>query len=170
MAVVGMILRESTLRPTQSRKEANIPTAAGLNITEPSSTGIGGDMFLLYYDAATRKVSAMNGSGRAGSNCTLERIRVDLGFKEGEAGKIPMSSVHAVTVPGAAAGWVDAVERFGSGKVGLEEVLRPAIELGEGGFPVSELTAVYVSFFFFQSFLFFDFTRAQRQGAVTHCD
>jgi len=103
-------------------------------------------MFLLYYDASTKKVSAMNGSGRAGGDCTLERIRTDLGVKEGETGKIPMSSVHAVTVPGAAAGWVDAVERFGSGKVSMEEVLGPAIELGEGGFPVSELTADYVSY------------------------
>jgi gamma-glutamyltranspeptidase / glutathione hydrolase len=104
-------------------------------------------MFLLYYEASTKKVSAMNGSGRAGSRCTLDRIRAELGVEEGKAGKIPMSSVHAVTVPGAAAGWVDAVERFGSGKVGLAEVLGPAIELGEKGFPAGELTAAYVSFY-----------------------
>jgi gamma-glutamyltranspeptidase/glutathione hydrolase len=55
-----------------------------------------------------------------------------------------MKSVHAVSVPGAAAGWVDAVEKFGSGKVSLAEVLAPAIRLGEEGFPVSELTALWV--------------------------
>ena len=56
-----------------------------------------------------------------------------------------MTSVHAVTVPGAAAGWVDTVEKFGSGKLSLEQILTPAIELGEEGFPVSELASFFVS-------------------------
>ncbi|KAK4212376.1 gamma-glutamyltranspeptidase [Rhypophila decipiens] len=114
-----------------------------MNLTEPCSTGIGGDMFCLYYDAASGKVSALNGSGRAGGKCTLETIRKSLGIPDGTVGKIPMNSVHAVTVPGAAAGWVDTVERFGSGKLTLEQILAPAIELGEKGFPVSELTAYF---------------------------
>jgi gamma-glutamyltranspeptidase/glutathione hydrolase len=118
--------------------------AAGLNITEPASTGIGGDMFCLFYDAKTQKISAMNGSGRAGNKFTLDTIRSSVGLKDGENGKIAMDSVHAVTVPGAAAGWCDAVERFGSGKVTMEQVLAPAIELGEKGFPVSELVGHYV--------------------------
>ena len=54
-------------------------------------------------------------------------------------------SPHTVTVPGAAAGWVDTVQKFGSGKVSLEQILTPAIELGEDGFPVSELCARLVS-------------------------
>ena len=119
--------------------------AAAINVTEPGSTGIGGDMFCLYYDAETKKVSAMNGSGRSGQNVTLEKIRRDLGIPEGQSGQIPMNSVHAATVPGAAAGWVDCVERFGSGKVSLEDILGPAIELAEKGFPVSELSATFVS-------------------------
>lgn len=114
-------------------------------------------MFCLYYDAATRTVSALNGSGRSGAKCTLAQVRRDLGLddataatggegKEGEdplhsQAKIPMESVHAVTVPGAAAGWVDTVERFGSGRVTVGQVLAPAIRLGEEGFPVSELTS-----------------------------
>ena len=114
-------------------------------MTEPCSTGIGGDVFCLYYDAATKKVSAMNGSGRAGAKCTLERIRDSLEIPDGKPGAIPMTSVHAVTVPGAAAGWADTVERFGSGKLTLEQILAPAVELGEKGFPVSELTAYFVS-------------------------
>lgn len=118
--------------------------AAAINVTEPGSTGIGGDMFCLYYDAKTKKVSAMNGSGRSGGNVTLEKIRKDLNIAEGQSGKIPMNSVHAATVPGAAAGWVDTVERFGSGKVSLEEILGPAIELADQGFPVSELSATFV--------------------------
>ena len=113
-------------------------------MTEPCSTGIGGDMFCLYYDAATKKVSAMNGSGRAGAACSLSTIRNDLGLKEGQEGSIPLDSVHAVTVPGAAAGWVDTVESFGSGKLSLAQILAPAIELGEKGFPVSEIAAASV--------------------------
>lgn len=117
-------------------------------MTEPCSTGIGGDIFCLYYSAATRTVSALNGSGRSGAHCTLERIRGDLGLDPSPeaddpsaAAKIPMSSVHAVTVPGAAAGWADTIARFGSGRVDLARVLAPAVALGEEGFPVSELTA-----------------------------
>lgn len=102
-------------------------------------------MFCLFYDAKTKKVSALNGSGRAGGKCTLETIRESLGLPAGDTGgKIDMQSVHAVTVPGAAAGWCDTVARFGSGKVSLEQILAPAVELGEKGFPVSELVTHYV--------------------------
>ncbi|ROT35471.1 gamma-glutamyltranspeptidase [Sodiomyces alkalinus F11] len=123
--------------------DAAVAVAAGLNVTEPCSTGIGGDMFILYYDAKTGKVSAMNGSGRSGAKCTLETIRNDLGLSDGAAGKIPFSSVHAVTVPGAAAGWCDTVDRLGSKALSLEQILAPAIDLAEKGFPVSELTGTY---------------------------
>ncbi|TKX20708.1 gamma-glutamyltranspeptidase-like protein [Elsinoe australis] len=123
--------------------DAAVATAAGLNMTEPGSTGIGGDMFCLFYNAKTKKVHSLNGSGRAGANTTVERVRKDLGMKEGDVGKIPLTSAHAVTVPGAAAGWVDVVERFGSGKLSLEQILTPAIELGEQGYPVSELMGFY---------------------------
>jgi gamma-glutamyltranspeptidase/glutathione hydrolase len=102
-------------------------------------------MFCLFYDAKTKKVSALNGSGRSGGQVTLDKIRKDLKIADGETGHIPMLSVHTATVPGAAAGWVDTVERFGSGKVSMEDVLAPAIELAEKGFPVSELSATFVS-------------------------
>lgn len=115
-------------------------------MTEPTSTGIGGDMFCLFYDAAAGTVSALNGSGRSGAACTLDRIRSDLGLADGETGELPLTSVHAATVPGAAAGWVDTIERFGSGKLSLEEILAPAIELGEKGFPVSEDAGFFVCF------------------------
>ncbi|KAK3995042.1 putative gamma-glutamyltransferase YwrD [Cladorrhinum sp. PSN332] len=123
--------------------DAAVAVAAGMNMTEPCSTGIGGDMFCLYYDAATGKVSALNGSGRSGEKCTLETIRKSLGLEDGAHGEIPMSSVHSVTVPGAAAGWVDTVGKFGSGKLTMEQILAPAIELGEKGFPVHEQTAYF---------------------------
>lgn len=102
-------------------------------------------MFCLFYDAKTKKVSAMNGSGRTSMQSTLENVRTRLGVKDGEPGKIGLKDAHAVTVPGAAAGWVDTVERFGSGKVSLDQILAPAIALAEKGFPVSELSSGMVS-------------------------
>lgn len=101
-------------------------------------------MFCLFYNAKTKKVHALNGSGRASGNASLDKIRNALSIPDGESGTIPMSSAHAVTVPGAAAGWVDVVEKFGSGKLSMEQILKPAIELGEEGFPVSELMGYYV--------------------------
>ena len=132
------------LRAGGNAADAAVAVAAALNMTEPSSTGIGGDMFCLFYNVATKKVHALNGSGRSGEHVTLDRIRKELGMRTGDTGKIPMSSVHAVTTPGAAAGWVDTIEKFGSGKLSMEEILTPAIELGEEGFPVSELSAYFV--------------------------
>lgn len=102
-------------------------------------------MFCLYYDAATKKIHSLNGSGRYPGAATLEKIRADLKAKPDEAGGIPMHSPLAVTVPGAAAGWVDTVEKFGSGKLSLEQILSPAIELAEEGFAVSELASYFVS-------------------------
>jgi gamma-glutamyltranspeptidase / glutathione hydrolase len=132
------------LRKGGNCADAAVAVAAGLNMTEPGSTGIGGDMFCLFYDAKTKKVHSLNGSGRSGKQWTLAGVRKDLGIKEGEMGNIPMDSVHAVTVPGAAAGWVDTIEKFGSGKLTMEEILDPAARLGEEGFAVSELMAHYV--------------------------
>jgi gamma-glutamyltranspeptidase / glutathione hydrolase len=119
--------------------------AAGLNVTEPVSTGIGGDMFLLYFDAATKQVKSLNGSGRSGSKQTIENIRKSLNIPDGKVGEIPTHHVHAATVPGAAAGWVDTVERFGSGKVSLSQILEPAIKLAENGFPLTEIASHSVS-------------------------
>lgn len=123
--------------------DAAVAVAAALNITEPSSTGIGGDMFCLFFNAKTKKVHALNGSGRASKNSSLEKVRKQLGLKRGEQGEIPGLDALAATVPGAAAGWVDSVEKFGSGKVSMMDILTPAIELGEKGFPVSELSAAF---------------------------
>ena len=113
--------------------DAAVAVAAALNVTEPCSTGMGGDCFALYYDASKSRVLGMNGSGRAPAGLTPERLAAD-GFT-----KMPLNGVHTVTVPGAVAGWVDTIEHFGT--LTMKDVLAPAIELAEGGFPVSPLTA-----------------------------
>ena len=99
-------------------------------------------MFWLFFDAKTKEVHALNGSGRSPKNTTVEQIRKEVGKT---SGNIPTHNALSVTVPGAPAGWVDTVEKFGSGKVSLEQILTPAIELGEEGFPVSEMSSVFVS-------------------------
>jgi gamma-glutamyltranspeptidase/glutathione hydrolase len=115
--------------------DAAVATAAALNVTEPTSTGIGGDCFALYYDAATGKVSGLNGSGRAPAALTLERIKAD-----GLDG-LPPFHAYTITVPGACAGWCDLVDVHG--RLPLDRVLAPAVRLAEDGFPVAPLTAYF---------------------------
>ena len=52
-----------------------------------------------------------------------------------------MDNINAVTVPGAAAGWLTTPEKFGNKTLSVEQILAPAIQLAEEGYPVSELTA-----------------------------
>lgn len=116
--------------------DAAVAVAAALNVTEPTSTGIGGDCFALYYDAATCQVSAMNGSGRAPAALTLERLQ-----REGFGTELPPYHPYTITVPGACAGWCDLVERHG--RLLLKDVLTPAIRLADEGFPVTPVTAYF---------------------------
>ncbi|CAG8284566.1 unnamed protein product [Penicillium salamii] len=121
--------------------DAAVAVAAALNVTEPCSTGIGGDMFCLFYEAKTKKVHGLNGSGRYPIGTSLDQVRGDLGVSSTYKGSIPFDSPLSITTPGAAAGWVDTVEKFGSGKLSLLQVLEPAIKLAEEGFPVSEIAS-----------------------------
>lgn len=124
--------------------DAAVAAAAALNVTEPTSTGIGGDCFCLFYDVKTKKTYALNGSGRSPSKPTLAQIKQDLGIPQGQQGEMPFTCVQSVTVPGTAAGWVDTIDKFGSGKVSIKQVLQPAIELAEEGHPVTELASYMV--------------------------
>lgn len=103
---------------------------------------------MLYYEASTRKVHALNGSGTSPAALTLERCLSDLASTkgsedtvEGPPSEIPSSHPHSVTVPGTVAGWCDAVSSFGSGTLSMSELLEPAATLAEEGFPVSTITA-----------------------------
>jgi gamma-glutamyltranspeptidase / glutathione hydrolase len=116
--------------------DAAVAAGAALNVTEPSSTGIGGDMFALYYSADNKQVTALNGSGRAPAALTLDRLKKD-GFSNRHG--VPPFHVHTVTVPGACAGWFDLIEKHGS--LSMVEILAPAIRLAREGFPVAPITS-----------------------------
>jgi len=120
--------------------DAAVAAAAALNVAEPTSTGIGGDCFALYYDAQTQAVTALNGSGRAPAALTIDLIR-----KQNLAGDdfevADPFHAHCVTVPGACAGWCDLVERHGT--MPMSQALAPAIRLAEEGFPVAPLTSYF---------------------------
>ena len=112
--------------------DAAIAMAAVLNVTEPNMTGIGGDAFMMVYSAKTKKLEALNASGRAPRALTRDLL--------GSRGltQMPTSGMETITVPGAFDGWVTLLEKHGTMK--LPELLAPAIALAEDGFPVMEKT------------------------------
>ena len=104
------------------------------------------DVFCLFYDAKTKEIKGLNGSGRAPA-----RLSIDYLLSRGIKGCIPSTDLNAVTVPGlphsllpfdcvprifsagAVAAWIDVVESFGSGRVALADIFDPAIRLAEEG-------------------------------------
>ena len=110
-----------------------VAAAAALNVVEPMSTGIGGDLFALVWNASDKSIRALNASGRAPAAASLEELR--------GRGHTYISSLspHAVTVPGCVDGWHTLVEECGS--MALPQVLAPAIGYAMNGYPVSPIIA-----------------------------
>ncbi|MFP4529938.1 MAG: gamma-glutamyltransferase family protein [Halodesulfurarchaeum sp.] len=121
--------------------DAAVATAATLNVVEPTSTGLGGDVFAMYR-TADGTVGAMRSCGSAPEGATIERVRERVAEAQGiepSRAEMPETGAHTVTVPGTARGWEATVERFG--EMELETVLQPAIEYATAGYPVSEFIA-----------------------------
>lgn len=118
----------SLLRDGGNALDAAIAADAVLQVVYPQLVGLGGDIFLLLYDAKSERLHALNGSGRSARAATIERLQAQ-GHTE-----MPRFGVHAVTVPGCVHGWGEASERFG--RLGLARALQPAIAYAEEGFPV----------------------------------
>ncbi|PKO07345.1 MAG: gamma-glutamyltransferase [Chloroflexi bacterium HGW-Chloroflexi-3] len=121
------------LRKGGNAASAAVAVAAALNVTEPTSTGIGGDVFILYYSQETSQVYALNGSGRAPFNLSLEKLENE-GFQE-----LPPYHPYTITVPGACDAWFTLNERFGN--LQMDQILSPAIYLAENGYPVAPITS-----------------------------
>ncbi|MBH62980.1 MAG: gamma-glutamyltransferase [Alphaproteobacteria bacterium] len=124
------------LRDGGNAIDAAVATAAVLNVVEPMSTGIGGDMFALIWDKNERKVASLNGSGRQATAANVDDVR-KAGFDS-----IPNNldgSHFAVSVPGTVHGWETALNQYG--RMTLQEVLQPAIDYALNGYAVSEVIA-----------------------------
>jgi gamma-glutamyltranspeptidase/glutathione hydrolase len=121
------------LRRGGNAADAAIATAAMMTVVEPISNGIGGDCFALYFDAKTKQITALNGSGRSALASDAQSL-LKAGYKQ-----MPQFTGAAVTVPGVVRGWSDILAKHGSIK--LAELLQPAIKTAETGFPVTEWIA-----------------------------
>lgn len=114
-----------------SAMDAAIAANAVLGVVEPQSCGMGGDLFAIYQDAKTRKLSAINASGWAPQALTIDALK-QLGQTT-----MPQEGIHSVTVPGAVDGWARLHQRFG--KLPWKDLFQPAIYFAEHGFPVTEM-------------------------------
>ncbi len=116
--------------------DAAVCAASVLNVVEPMSTGVGGDVFALVYDSNTKQIEALNGSGRSSMQANIDDLR-----KEG-MDSIPLEGPYsgmAVSVPGCVDAWDQLQKKFGV--FSLDTVLVPAIDYSHNGFGVSEITA-----------------------------
>ncbi len=119
--------------------DAAVATAAVLGVVQPMMSGVGGDTFLLYHDARKAQTWALNGSGVAPYAATREF------FLERGYAKMPLRGMLSVSVPGAVDAMVTALERWGSGKFSLGQLLEPAIFYAEEGFPVKEKVSAWIA-------------------------
>ena len=116
-----------------SAADAAVATSAVLAVTTPHMCGMGGDLLALVHDGSGPP-TVLNASGRAGSGADAERLRGD-----GHTVMPFMDDIRSVTVPGCVDGWLALHERYG--RLGLADVLAPAIGYARDGFPVSPLLA-----------------------------
>ncbi|MGQ1910167.1 gamma-glutamyltransferase [Marinifilum sp. RC60d5] len=117
--------------------DAAIAANATLGLMEPTGSGIGGDIFIIIWDAKSQKLYGLNGSGRSPKSLSLDYL------KQNTNGKIPSFGPLPVSVPGCVDGWFTLHERFG--KMEMNKILAPAIQYAKNGFPVSELIAYYMN-------------------------
>src|ERR1017187_3183710 len=111
--------------------DAAITANAVLNVTEPTSNGMGGDLFAIYWEAKTGKVYGLNASGWAPKALTIEHLR------EKDITAMPQFGIDSVTVPGVVDGWAKLHDRWG--KLPWRDLFQPAIFYADHGFPVAEI-------------------------------
>jgi gamma-glutamyltranspeptidase / glutathione hydrolase len=117
------------MRAGGTAADAAVAACALLGVIEPQSTGIGGDCFALIQPKGEGKIVAYNGSGRAPMAATPEW------YLEHNIKAIPLTSPHAVTIPGALDAWTVILRDHG--RFGLDSLLQPAIKAAEEGYVVA---------------------------------
>src|SRR5258708_3309043 len=123
--------------------DAAVAAAAVLNVVEPMNVGIAGDLFAIVYVAKEHRIYVLNASGMAPTGAPIEQLN-SLGYRwdpknwRPDSG-MPCYGILPVTVPGTVWGWDTVLTRFG--KKSFKEVLEPAIDYAENGFPISERIA-----------------------------
>jgi len=120
--------------------DAAVAAVAALNVTYPANTGVGGDLFAIVYVAKEKTIYQLNASGITPSGLTLSRMTALVYAPKtttfGPGNGMPSGGILTVTVPGTVWGWQDLLTRFGSRP--LKDVLQPAIDYAEQGFPITE--------------------------------
>ena len=127
------------LKKGGSAVDAAIAANAALGLMEPTGSGIGGDLFAIVWDAKTKKLYGLNGSGRSPRGLTYAQLAIELrklGRKD-----LPPHGMLPISVPGAVDGWFELHGKFG--KLPMKDVLEPATRYADEGFPVSELISYY---------------------------
>ena len=115
--------------------DAAIAANAVMGVVQPYVNGIGGDLFMVYYEAKTGKVYGLNSSGWTPKALTIDYLKAK-GVTE-----INPIGVETIDVPGAVAGWDAMRTRFGS--LPFSQLLAPAIYYAQNGFPLAERNARY---------------------------
>ena len=116
--------------------DAAIAANVALGLMEPTGNGIGGDLFVILWDAKTKKLYGLNASGPSPQSISIEY------FTANKLEKIPSYGPLPVSVPGAVDGWIKLHERFG--KLPFEELFKPTIDYANNGFPLTETIAYYL--------------------------
>lgn len=113
-------------------------TAAGfvLQVVEPHLNGPGGDMTLLFRDAHRKRNSVLCGQGTAPEKATISH------YRKAGLNMIPGDGLLATVVPGAFGAWLQLCRDFGN--LRLENVLQPAIDHAQNGFPLLPSTALMI--------------------------
>jgi gamma-glutamyltranspeptidase/glutathione hydrolase len=128
-----------TLKAGGTAADAAVATNAVLAVTQSNNCGLGGDLFCLYYEAASRRVRFLNGAGRSGSRATLEELH-----RRGLRG-LPVIGPPTVSVPGCVNAWAMLLECFGTRP--LDRLLEPAIHYADRGFPITSILSQAIAEF-----------------------
>ena len=119
------------LRQGGNAFDAAVATAAALNVVEPGSAGIGGDVFVIAWLAKEKRLVALNGSGRAPAGATPAHL-AERGYQD----HVPEHGIDSVTAPGAVDAWDVLLRRAGT--LNFKQLLEPAARIAEQGFAVTE--------------------------------